>query len=303
MVKAGEMIKNLREQAGLTQEQLADGIMDRTNLARLELGIQAVSKTKIENLLNRLGQSSERFFSYALTNEEFELYDLRERLDEYIGRNETENAEKLLAQIEQLPAFQTGVHKKFLLSSRAAVWLMKENDPETALAWLNEAIRINIPKFEEKLVAVYPLTREDIEIINAMANAYYAAGQTAKAIELLEKLAKNIRKRYVDKKEKARALSLVLYNLSKYKGLMEDYTGSLAACDEAILGCINHNEYEGLPYLVNNKAYDFYHLGKKEDCKKLIYQTYYCFKIMGIENMAQMVKESAASDLGIFIIE
>lgn len=299
--RAGELIRRMREQAGLTQEQLADGIMDRTNLARLEAGTQSVSKTKMDELLNRLGHSSERFFSYVQTNKDFEIYDLRDRLDAYMRCMDTENAEKLMSEIEVHPGFQTGPHRKYLLASKAGVYLMKEIDPEAAMSWLREAIHISLPRFEERLVGTYLLTREDIEIISMMAIAYYYKGQMDDAIVLLEKLAANIRKKYRDEKEKARMLSLVLYNLTKFKGLAKDYNGSLAACNEAIEGCLAYTEYVNLPYLAVNKAYALFYLGDKETSKELIHQAYYCFKLMGIKHIAEMVKENALNEFNISI--
>lgn len=42
--RQGSLIKFLREEKGISQEKLADGIMARTNLSRLENGVQDISK-------------------------------------------------------------------------------------------------------------------------------------------------------------------------------------------------------------------------------------------------------------------
>ena len=55
---AGELIKSLRKQKGISQEELADGITDRANLSKIENGSITPGKKVVEALLERHSFSS-----------------------------------------------------------------------------------------------------------------------------------------------------------------------------------------------------------------------------------------------------
>ena len=120
----GETIAYLREhEAGLSQEQLAHGIMDRGNLSKIESGKQAISKEKLDLLLNRLGYTTKRFFPYALTNKDFKAYTLRYQFNNAQAKRDTEAMEALIAEMESMPLFGKGLHQQHLLANKALLAL------------------------------------------------------------------------------------------------------------------------------------------------------------------------------------
>lgn len=72
----GEFTKKMRIQAGLTQEQLADGILTVHNLSRIENGHQFPNKSTLDALMQRLGLNAERYFSTFLEADSFEAFEL-----------------------------------------------------------------------------------------------------------------------------------------------------------------------------------------------------------------------------------
>ena len=65
----GITIKKLRERKGLSQEQLAKGICDRTNITKLENGHSKVpSLSFVLSICERLEITIDEFLNYALTN-------------------------------------------------------------------------------------------------------------------------------------------------------------------------------------------------------------------------------------------
>lgn len=295
----GELIKRLRKQKGLTQAQLAGEDIGRVTLSRIESGKQIPEKFTLDTLLERLGYSTRDFNELLMDEEEFKINVLRDQLKGHIYNYQTDEADKIIEELEKHRAFQKGRNKQFLLSHKASNWLIKKGDTATARKWLDEAIHIAIPKFNEQLIGLYHLSRVDVEIINSMADVYCLEDRTEEAAILLAKLADNIEHDCVDEKEKAKQLSLVLYNLSSYLGQIGRYRESLARCERAIELCLANNVYGDLPKIIFNKACCLYYLVSREASEPLFYQAYYGCKMMGFEDDCKLIIKLANEMYGI----
>jgi transcriptional regulator with XRE-family HTH domain len=300
-ISQGKLIKHLRKQNGFTQERLAEGIMDRSNLARIENGDQAISKDKLDLLTNKLGYTAKRFFTYALSNDEYKYYTLRDKLENALARCDIKKATELIDEMEKYEAFRDGHHKQFLLKGKAALILTNNSDYIYAYALLSEAIQLTIPKFSEKLVSTYLLAHNDIEILCMIAETYDLNGEPDKAIDLLLKMSKSVRKYYVDEHEKTRSLAFILSNLSACLGMQKRYKEALDLCDEAIEECKRNQVYGVLPVLTFNKACSLFYLNRNKDVKRLLRQAYYGSMVMGLESLTTQIKDFALSEFKINI--
>jgi transcriptional regulator with XRE-family HTH domain len=296
---AGVIIKTLRKQHGFTQEKLAAGIMERSNLARVETGKQVISTHKLIMLFERLGYSMRKFFPYMLNHNEQEFYELRVKINNLIFQQKTNEARELIIQIENNPDYQEDLHKQFLLKSNAALLVIENKELQTAKMLLDEAIRYTVPNFNENLIHKYLLAKDDKEIIKLMADIYYYQKEYDKAIGLLYSLASNIRKNVMDANEKTLALTFVLFSLSDYLGLQKRYREALNVCNEAIK--ISHeNAMFGLvPMLLLNKAYALYYLNERKEIKNLLLQAYYSHLAIGQVSNADIIREKAKIDFAI----
>ena len=280
--KAGKLLKQLRIQQGLSQEKLVGDTMDRSNFGKIESGKQAISKEKMDALLEKLGYESARFFPYVLTDKEFEVFTLRDALDNCLAHFEIDKAAELVAKMETIPEFKKTLHRQYLLKSQATICLKKEKDFVKAGELLDEAIKTTIPKFEEKLVHTYLLATNDIEIINLIATIYRDNDRVDDAITLLKKLIQNIKSNVMDNYNKARSLTLVRYSLSLCLGKKELYEEELEVCNEAIETGQKNRVYGLLPMLIFNKAYCLLKLKRPDEIRKLLYQSYFFCEGMGI---------------------
>ena len=297
----GKLIKQLRNEKKLSQEKLAEPLMTRGNLAKIENDNQGISRRNLEYIAEKLGHSAEALLQRAISGDEYEIYVLRDELENHLAKNNTAEAIALMAKMEQMPAFKTGLHKQFLLKSKAKRNATTHYDKNNALALLEEAIKINFPSFNEKLVHTYFLTGQDVEIINMMASIHYENGNKDQAFALQEKLLQNIKLKDVDEREKARSLSLVLYNMSSQFGKEKEYEKAIDLCNEAIKACRHNRVYEILPKLLYNVAYCMFSLGRKDEIKHYLRQAYYCCLAIGDKQVAQLMKEKAKENFNIDI--
>ena len=82
----GPLIKQKREELGLTQEDLADGICSVPTLSRIENGERLPNKSHSEMLLQRLGYSDMMHISYV-TEKTLELHELKFKIRQAIIHN------------------------------------------------------------------------------------------------------------------------------------------------------------------------------------------------------------------------
>ena len=289
----GIIIKQLRKKQEMSQEKLVEGIMTRENLSKIENGLQVVSKENLDAFLERLGYSSARFFPYALSDEEHIVFALREELDNHLARLDIDKASGLIATMEELAPFKKGLHRQYLLKNKAIACLKKEKDLAKVRSLLDEAIKITIPDFQERLVNTYLLATCDIEIIQAISEFHHENGDTDKAIYILEKLAQNIRNHVVDARSKVRALTFTLYSLSSYLGEQGKFNEALGLCNEAIEAGRSNRVYGLLPMLAFNKAYCLFHLGQCDKVKGLLHEAYFTCINMGLDSVATTIKEQS----------
>lgn len=139
----GEIIWQLRIENGLTIEQLSNGICTISELSKIEQNVIFADCFLIDRLFARMGKSVERL-EYVLTVESYELYELRQLIQEYICFGSYKEAEKLLWQYEKKKCADRPLHKQYIQQEYAQIeWMCGKN--ESALEHINIAIEQTMP--------------------------------------------------------------------------------------------------------------------------------------------------------------
>jgi transcriptional regulator with XRE-family HTH domain len=302
-ISIGEIIKALRKERKMNQTQLAGDIMDRSTLAKIESGKLRISKDMVDYLFNRMGYDAKQFFPFLLSKQDFEAYELRNAFTTASIRRYTDEMIVLLRQMEGMDIFKSGLHRQHLLLKKANVCLrIKGDDYAAATDFLMEAIKITLPRFDSTMIHTYLLGSDDHEIIAMLARIKFETGEHDAAINMMKKLAQNIRNRVIDAYEKARSLNFVLYNLSRYFGQTGRYREELEVCNEAIESGEKHRAYGHLPQLNFNKAYAMKELKMDNDeITRLLYRAYYCALTHGAKYIATEIKKHACDIFGVSI--
>ena len=295
----GSTLKCLREQQKVAIERLAYGIMPVETLDEIECGKYLPTKDMVDMLLSRLGVTAQFFAPQYMDEDAFEANTFCLHLKYCLNNHLYELAEKPLLKMSELPQFVGGTMRQTYLHGMASVCLYKDEDSKGALKYLREAIRITLLNFKEDEVSTYLLGDYEISIINSIADAYESEGKPDKAISLLEQLVTAIGTSMINMHKRVRYLAHVLYNLTNKLGEAGRREESLEECDRAIGLCEIHTEFEVLPLLRYNKAYNLFHLGKQDKVKDLIYQAYYGSLSHGDNFYATAIRENAEKELGI----
>lgn len=287
---AGALIKKLRIQKNLTQTQLADGIIDRSTLSKLENGQLVSDKYIIDMLLQRLGFNSNQNLNYYYNEKEFKVQNKIDRIDSLLKQRKTDEVEQLIKELENDDKFMTDFNTQFILCAKASNIINKKGDLSQAMEFLQKAIKITIPLFNEKNIPDYLLTDYDLKAINMMSAIHYLRGDIDKAIDILFSLKESLEKNCVDIMQLGKNYPMVIYNLTKYLGLSQRGEEAIKLCDKGKDICIGSGNYKSLPLITLNKSYCLFELGYLKESKKLALQAYYSTDMLDMHSSRENVK-------------
>lgn len=300
-METGRVIKALRKQQGLTQEQLSEGIMDASNFSRVETGKFVPSKIHLNIIMERLGYSADTFVSNFLNTDEVRWLEHKDQAITAIVDCDISKAKEHISVMENNPIAKTVIGKQFLEYTELCIQREEECHAVSRKQTIIGALKITVPKFAEERISEYFLSRTEIFLVNQLSLHYLNNGDKSRGIITLKNLANGIRDHYIDEQEKAALLSVVLYNLSKYLGQCGFYQEAVEVCDEGIKLCVDSNKLNYLPGLIFNKAYCLNLIDSLIDCKSLVYQAYYGCVMSRKFDEAKLYKEYAEEKMGISI--
>lgn len=293
----GDYIRQRRLELGLTQEQVCEGICEPITLSRIENGKQTPSRVRINAILQRLDLPDDRYYA-LLTKNELEIEALEK---EIVACNATGRVEEGFKQIEKLEAFAEGepLIQQFIIRSRLLLeQVEKRYTEQEEIEILTQAIRLTVPDFNTEEIEKKLYTRDEIKIINQIANAYSCAGNQKKAADIFYQMLKYIRKHIKETITSAGVLPMILYNYARVLDLAGRYEEGIEYALETKEVCIKYGHYQYLPRCIEIYGECCYFLGKIEESKKAYRQAYYICEAIGDVNLG-VTKEEAKKYLNL----
>ena len=227
----GPILKARREELGLSQEDLADGICAVPTLSRIENGERMPTKNHFEMLMQRLGYSamSIDFFSDKQT---FRLHELKIKTRYAYMTEDYSLAKTRFDEFDGLLDNPTNIDKQFSILYKTL--LNKEQyDSTSRLKQFEDALKLTCPKYDTGYIP-HVLSYEEIILLNNIAVCNDAAGDRNRAIFILYTLKEYYEHHMISTDESLRTQPLILYNLSKYLGLSGRYNECIEICDLGI---------------------------------------------------------------------
>lgn len=227
----GPVIKSRREELGLTQEDLADGICSVPTLSRIENGERMPTKNHFDMLMQRLGYSS-MYVDFYTDRQNFQLHELRTKTRRAYMAGDFALAKKLFKEYEALTGERTEIDHQFLILYQALLYEDKFSDKEK-LEQLESALRLTCPGYNFNRIPSV-LSYEEIILLNNIAVSYYFAGQQDRAISILMSLKVFYDRHVVSSEEASRTQPMILYNLSKCLGQAGRFDECIGICDSGV---------------------------------------------------------------------
>lgn len=200
MSEIGKVIQNLREEAGVSQEELAAGLCSDSTLSRIEWGERLVGQWRIDAFLQRLGKSADKFWT-IINIRDYEILEKRRVLWEDILCGRYEEAVKHMADYKAMLDVQEPVQRQYFLMCQGLYAGKAEQDWQKSKELLQKAVDVTILDFRVERVADILIGRDEMLLILLLAQAYEQLGEEETAREIAFGLLQNIESRRWDEEE------------------------------------------------------------------------------------------------------
>ncbi len=299
----GQYIKLKREQLGITQAALCEGLCTQATLSRIETGEQIPQGDTMLSLLQRLGESYLSIDS-LMSQSDLEKIKATREIRRLCNQGRYKEAQKLLDAIsgykgmsKQDIQFCDMMNTMILCAEGLITKETALQNDEKTLRMTCKSYRIdNLPKI---------MTFNEISLLNKIACCYDDLGQSDKAITILYHIISFHKSGIVDEQESLRTLPMVLYNLSNILGMSGNYDECLSICNEGIELETKTKSYYFLPSYMYNKGWALTKRGRAEDreeAKKLLLDAYDLSRIINDRpNRTRLIAKMLSADYGLLV--
>lgn len=309
-IRIGEYIKRRRQELGLLQKDVCEGICEPATLSRLENGKQTPSRNMVNALLERLDLPADRYFG-LLRDNEAEIENLQEdiiALNMAFERSvepEKTNVKKCayakISELEQLAGEDDKTTQQFILRTKA---LLGREDggsysKDEKLFMLMDAIHLTVPRFDLHHINNFLYCLEEVITINQIAGVYTIHGQHEKAAEIYGQLLEYVRNHYQNILKSRGHLPLVAFNYARVLNLCGRNEEALEAVELGWQACIDYRNYQMLPRIVHTMALIYHDLGNAEKSKELYCEAYYLCKVIDDQRGLFLLQQDAREQYGI----
>ena len=200
--RVGDVIRLTRKAAGITQEELSDGVCSVETLSRIENGKHAVKRETYSQLMAKMGRDTSRCYALCM-GKDMELLEERIWLEDALAKFDYREAGRYLSILKR-KIVDTPMNQQYI--ARIEGMLDYHNKQISVAEWIkreDSAIRITVPEYEkylfiEKKEDAFPFTELEILTLMSLANAYSVNGQPDIAIGIYDALLLGLEEEYMD---------------------------------------------------------------------------------------------------------
>lgn len=197
-----DVIRLTRKAAGITQEQLSDGICSVETLSRIENGKHAVKRETYSQLMAKMGRDTSRCYALCMSKD-MELLEERIWLEDALSKFDYREADRYLSILKRKIA-DTPMNQQYIARIEGLLdYRNKRIDAEEWIKREENAIRLTVPEYEkylfiEKKEDAFPFTELEILTLMSLANAYSVNEQPDIAIRIYDALLLGLEEEYMD---------------------------------------------------------------------------------------------------------
>ncbi|CAM3875493.1 helix-turn-helix domain-containing protein [Mesobacillus thioparans] len=241
----GKQIKYLRNQAQITQSQLAEGIGTQAQISKIESGEVIPLCTTLYEIAHKLGVDVNYFFNQAYFPRFDYVKEIIFQIRKAIRERNYEEVEHIIKAEEGHIAFKIPINHQFMLWHMGVVEYYIRKDVNKSLDLLESAFMVGKSKSNS-----LPISIQDIEILNSQAIIYNEISDFAHSVKIY-KNALNYLKNMPEIPDK-RVVIRLYYGIAKSLFKSNLFKESIIYCDKGIKLCLN----EELLYLLGELHYE-----------------------------------------------
>ena len=149
--RIGKMIYKLRKEAGISQWDLARGIVSKTELSRIERGEKEIDRFTMEALFQRIGKSADKL-EQMLSSQEYQHILSRNQMLCYLLAGKTAETKQVLEEYKQIlikdKQWDLPLYYQAWLQFYAVCYYIKSRNPEKSIELLKQALAVTYPEWE-----------------------------------------------------------------------------------------------------------------------------------------------------------
>lgn len=297
----GEIIRSLRKQAGLSQEELADGICSPVSISRIENGTQMPSSTVLDGLLSKLGTGTYQICDIYYKNEKQLAFEEKaELVTKLVSEGKIVEAKAELVLLEDC-AKENETNLQYYLLLDASVRMYEQDSPQEILTTLKQALSLTKQSFDFSDFRNVLLSVREANILNILVVALYRMDKTLEAIHLGEELMMTLKKHKSGLKEYQIIKINLAFNLAQCMEKEHRYKEALMYGELAEDLSINSPEQVLLPEIEFIKAKAYHLLGDDTKCIRILKAIVPYMELVQKSNFAELVRTYALKELELVI--
>lgn len=187
-VITNELVRDLREAQGISQEVLCADVCTQETLSRIEQGKRNPNKKKLYKLLKKMGMDRENYYGF-IHADSYELYEKVRQYNRSIPKGRWEEAMKLLNEIEKGIDMTIPVNQQFIgMGHVAQKTVAKQLSLDQANQELLKLLHLTMPPLTKDVMIYRVPFRTEYAICNKIAINLRYAGKVEEAIRIYEQL-------------------------------------------------------------------------------------------------------------------
>ncbi|MDE5590945.1 MAG: helix-turn-helix domain-containing protein [Acetatifactor sp.] len=297
----GDVIRSLRKKAGLSQEELADGICSPVSVSRIENGAQMPSGMVLEALLARLGTSTYQICDiYYKSEKQQEFEQEAEEVSRLLSEGKLEDAKDCLARLES-GARADSLNLQCYLLLYASIKIYEGENSEEVLSILYDALAQTKASFDFEDFRNVLLSVSEANILNVIAAVLFRLEDVTGAIRLGEELMSSLKRHKSGLKEYTIVQINLAINLAQFLEKEHRYKEALVYIETAEELSFSSFEQALLPEIEFIKAKMYHLLGNDSDCTAILKAVVPYMELVRKTDFAGLVRGYAEKELGIII--
>lgn len=298
----GQTIRELRLRAGLTQEQLAEGVCSPVSVSRIETGKQMPSKQVLDALLARLGSGTYELCDVFVPDErERRLVHQLQDVQGLISAGDALGAQRLLDQmgLEQKPTYGPNgrpvdypelEQTKKIVST--ALLLARKTDYPLALHTIEDAVRLTKPDIDFDDLRDELLSPREANALGIRVVVLHRIGRTIDAIRFGEELMRSL-ERHRSGLAEYRVVQITLaFNLAQCLYSQQRFQESYAYVRKAKNLSMRCAEQVLLPEIFALEARAFQRMGRVEEARSIRDAVVPYMELLGKHEYARRLRDA-----------
>lgn len=273
----GDTIRRMRQEKGVSVEELAENICEPENLRKIELGYVRPRQNTYSEIMKKLGQT-EYAYHPLICSEDYRMYESCKEIKKYIYKVEYEKAQYELRKLEKGLDYKYKVNYQMILRFGGILKeKMKQINLDERLDYLKRALEITIPSEVE--LKNWPLNREETTLWNNIASSLEKMGNREEAIFILQSIKECYEQNKIKNWDYKQEYMMILCNLSTFLGREKRYKEALKIIDCSIPLTIEWEQGNYLNLLLYNKVWNTEQITEKNKRNKEAIKKI-CFSIL-----------------------